>query len=127
MEYVALVTLLLILQYIVFMGFVGKARVETGIQAPATTGDPAFERAYRVHINTLEQLAITLPAMWISAYYFSPTWAAGLGLMFFLGRVVYRNGYVAAPEKRSLGMGIGFLANIGLLGTALWGVVGKLL
>lgn len=127
MEYVALVTLLLILQYIVFMGFVGKARVETGIQAPATTGDPAFERAYRVHINTLEQLAITLPAMWISAYYFNPNWAAGLGLMFFLGRVVYRNGYVAAPEKRSLGMGIGFLANIGLLGTALWGVVGKLL
>lgn len=127
MEYVALVTLLLICQFIVFMGFVGKARVDGNIKAPAMSGDETFERANRVHLNTLEQLAITLPAMWVSAYYFSPIWAAGLGLMFFLGRIVYRAGYMVDPEKRSTGMMIGFLGNLGLLGTGLWGVIGKLI
>ena len=48
MELVALVTLLLLLEYIVFMGLVGKARVETGIKAPAVSGNETFERAYRV-------------------------------------------------------------------------------
>ena len=127
MEYVALVTILLICQFIVFMGFVGKARAGGDIKAPAMTGSDEFDRANRVHQNTLEQLAITLPSMWISAYYFSPYWAAGLGLLFFLGRIVYRAGYMADPEKRGKGMMIGFMANIALLGTALWGVIGKLL
>ena len=100
MEYVALVTLLLLCQFIFFMGLVGKARVAGDVQAPAVTGDENFERAYRVHINTLEQLMITLPAMWVCAYYFSPTVAAALGMAFLIGRALYGRAYAADPSTR---------------------------
>ncbi len=126
MAYVALVTLLLLVQYFVFTLLVGAARGKSGIQAPAVTGDENFERAYRVQMNTLEQLVLTLPALWLSGQYFDPLVAALLGLAFFLGRVLYRAGYVKDPAKRGPGFGIGLLATLGLVGTALWGVIGAL-
>ena len=126
MEFVALVTLLLLFQYLTFMMLCGMARGKGGVQAPATTGDELFERALRVQVNTLEQLVITLPAMWISAMYYRPLVAAGLGLVFFLGRLLYRTGYMQDPAKRGPGMMIGFLANAALLLTALWGAVMQL-
>jgi uncharacterized membrane protein YecN with MAPEG domain len=126
MEYVALVTVLLISQYMVFMMLVGAARGKSGIKAPAVTGDEGFERAYRVQMNTLEQLMVALPALWVSGMYFDSLVAALLGMAFFLGRVMYRAGYVKDPEKRGMGFGIGFLAVLGLIGTALWGVISAL-
>jgi len=123
MEIVALVTLLLVFQYLTYMMLCGKARAASGIKAPAVTGDENFERAYRVQMNTLEQLMICLPALWISASYFMPMLAAALGLAFFIGRLLYRIAYMKDPGTRTTGMIIGFLANVGLLLTALWGVV----
>ena len=126
MEYVALVTVLLVSQYMVFIMLVGAARGKSGIKAPAVTGDEGFERAYRVQMNTLEQLMVVLPALWVSGMYFDSLVAALLGLAFFLGRVMYRAGYVKDPDKRGMGFGIGFLAVLGLIGTALWGVISAL-
>lgn len=121
MALVALVTLLLLLQYLFFMAMVGKARIAAGLQAPAMTGDAAFERAARVHLNTLEQLVIALPAMWICAVYFRPDVAATLGAVFLVGRFIYRAGYLADPRKRGPGMMIGFVAYIAMILTGLWG------
>jgi glutathione S-transferase len=126
MEYVALVTLLLVLQYLTFMMLCGAARAKGNVQAPAVTGDETFERAYRVQMNTAEQLFIALPALWLSATYFMPMLAAGLGLVFFLGRMMYRIGYMKDPAKRGPGMMLGMLANLGLIGTALWGIISAL-
>ena len=126
MEYVALVTLLLVSQYLIFIMLVGAARGKSGLKAPAVTGDQDFERAYRVQMNTMEQLVLALPALWLSGHYFDPLVAALLGLAFFLGRVMYRASYVKDPEKRGTGFGIGFLAVLGLIGTALWGVISAL-
>ena len=126
MEFVALVTLLLLFQYIVFMMMCGMARSKGQVEAPAITGDELYERALRVQMNTVEQLVVTLPAMWISGHYFNANIAAGLGLVFFLGRILYRAGYMADPKKRGPGMMVGFLANIALILTALWGVIGEL-
>jgi uncharacterized membrane protein YecN with MAPEG domain len=126
MGFVALVTLLLLLQYIAFMMLTGKARAASDLVAPACVGDVAFEKAYRVQMNTLEQLVVTLPAMWICAQFFMPVVAAALGLVFLVGRVLYRNAYVTDPTKRGPGMILGFLANIGLILTAAWGVVFQL-
>ena len=123
MALVALITLLILAQYLVFTMLCGVERGRSGLAAPAMTGDPGFERAYRVQMNTLEQLLVTLPALWLSALYFNPEVAASLGLVFMIGRVLYRNSYIKDPAKRGPGMIIGFLANIGLLATALWGVV----
>ena len=123
MHFVALVTLLLLLQYISFMMLVGMARGKTGVEAPAVTGDELFERAFRVQMNTLEQLVVTLPALWLCAYYYQPLAAAGLGLLFFLGRLLYRVTYMKDPASRGPGMIIGFLANVALIVLAAWGII----
>jgi len=123
MEFVAFVTLLLLTQYLFFMAMTGKARDELGIKAPATTGDEVFERILRVQLNTLEQLMITLPAMWLCAHYFSTSFAGIMGLVFLAGRVLYRKAYIADPTTRGTGMMTGFLANIFLLVTAAMGII----
>mgnify|MGYP000010202951 CR=1 FL=1 len=123
MDFVAFVTLLLVFQYLYFMAMVGKARDELGIKAPATTGDEVFERILRVQLNTLEQLMVTLPAMWLCAHYFSSSFAGIMGLVFFAGRVLYRKGYIAEPSTRSTGMMMGFIANVLLLISAAFGII----
>ncbi|MEH6588990.1 MAG: MAPEG family protein [Halioglobus sp.] len=121
MELVAVITLLIVLEYLVFTMLVGVARGKSGIQAPATTGDPVLERTLRVQMNTLEQLAIVIPSLWLFGLYVSPEYAAGLGLVFAIARVLYYRGYVAEPAKRGLGFGIGFLATLVLLVGAIYG------
>lgn len=126
MPYVAIVTLLLLVQYTVYTLLCGAARGKDGVTAPATSGGESFERAFRVQMNTLEQLMVTLPAMWICAYYYSPLWAAALGVMFMVGRLLYRQAYMKEPASRGPGMGIGFLANMAMLVLGLWGAAGQL-
>ena len=115
MEPVAIVTALILLQYYMFGGLVGKARGRYGIKAPATTGDPNFERHFRAHQNELEQLVITIPSMWLFGTYVHVWAAAGLGLLYLLGRNLYYRGYVAEAGKRGRGFGIGLLATSVLL------------
>lgn len=116
----ALVTALILVMYLVAFMLVGKARMKSGIQAPAVTGDPEFERYFRIQQNTMEQLVWTLPALWLCGQYF-PTAAAVLGLVFLVGRILYIIGYAKAAEKRGPGFGIGLLASFLLLLGALWG------
>ncbi len=115
MELVALVTLLVALEYFFLAIMVGKCRGERGIAAPSIIGDEKFERVFRVQQNTLEQLIIFFPALWIFAYYVSTTIGAGLGLVFLFGRILYARGYVKHPDKRGPGFTIGSLALLGLL------------
>ena len=127
MNYVALVTLLILLQYIIFMVQVGSARAKGGVQAPAVAGDELFERRIRVQMNTVEQMIITLPAMWLCAYFFRWDVAAGLGLLFLIGRFIYSSAYAKDPKSRGTGFIIGFLANIALILCGLYAVATELL
>lgn len=121
MEYVAIVTIIAALQTFWFAFEVGKARGKYGVNAPAVTGAPEFERAYRVHQNTLEQLVLILPCMWVFAMYLHAEIAAGLGAVFVIGRFVYRAAYRNDPKTRGAGFGIGALALVVL---AIGGIVG---
>ncbi len=123
MALVGVVVSLILLEYFVFVMMVGMTRGKTGIQAPAMTGDPKLERMLRVQLNTLEQIVLVIPAMYLFANYLSPTVAAGLGALFVVGRAVYCRGYLIAAEKRSAGFGIGFLATVVLVVGALYGTV----
>ena len=121
---VAVVNLLILVLYMMITMRVGQERGRRGIEAPSVAGDPTFERAYRVQVNTLEQMVITLPAMWICAWFFRTDIAAGLGLAFILGRILYQWGYMREPSQRIPGMVVGFLANVGLVACGLWGAIG---
>ena len=121
MEPVAVVVVIALLEYVVFSALVGRARGLYGVKAPAVSGHEIFERYFRVHQNTMELLVAFVPAAWLFGLYVSPTWAAGLGLVYVAGRVVYLLGYVKDPAKRELGFGLSVLPIVVLLVGALWG------
>lgn len=127
MEWIAVVTALVLIEYLWIAARVGMARGKYGVAAPATTGNEIFERHYRVQQNTVEQLVIFLPALWIFATYASPAIGAGLGLLFLIGRAVYAVTYVADPGSRSAGFLMTFVANVILLLGALGAAVKSLL
>ena len=106
LHYTALVTCLAILLYFFTIIQVSKARVAFGIKAPATSGNPDFERVFRVQMNTLEWMPIFLPSLWLFAIYISDPIAAGLGLVWIAGRILYMTGYSQAAAKRGRGFGI---------------------
>jgi glutathione S-transferase len=106
MPYVAIVTVLALIEFFFFGFQVGRARTRYGVHAPASTGNEVFERYFRVHMNTLEQLIIFLPALWIFARFISPLWAAGFGVVFIVGRAIYAVTYVRDPKSRSLGFAL---------------------
>jgi glutathione S-transferase len=123
MAYVDIVTVLAVLQFIVFGFQVGKARGKYGVKAPATTGNEIFERFFRIQQNTLEQLVGFIPGIYLFSRYFSPLWAAGLGVIYLVGRQIYAATYALDPGKRSLGYGLSFLPVAVLLVGGLIGAV----
>jgi glutathione S-transferase len=109
------VTLLALALYFSTGLMVANARQKYGVVLPATTGHTDFERVFRVQQNTLEWMPIFLPALWLFAVYVSDVWAAMLGLVWVVGRLIYIRGYREAAEKRHSG----FFVQLGASGV-LW-------
>jgi glutathione S-transferase len=126
-HFTALVTCLTIAFYVFASTRVSGARRAYSVKLPATTGNPDFERVYRVHMNTLEWLPIFLPSLWLFAIYIGDASAAALGLVWIVGRILYMIGYMKAVEKRGPGFAIQGLACVvlwaGSLGAIVWRLV----
>lgn len=122
-----LVTCLALLVYFALTLNVGRARGKFNVPAPQVSGNPDFERVLRVQQNTVEQLLLFLPSLWVCSVLFNKTAGAVLGGVWILGRIVYAVGYYKAAEKRGPGFGITMLGSLGLLGCSLWGAAHLLL
>lgn len=123
MAVLEIVSVLAVLQFFFFGGLVGRARARYGVRAPAISGNEMFERYFRVQMNTLEQLVMFLPALWLASPYVPVLWTALLGLIYLVGRLIYLRAYVADPSKRGLGFGLSVLPTLVLL---LIGLVGSI-
>ena len=119
----AIVIIIAVFEYMTFAFLVGRARARYGVKAPATTGHEVFERYFRVQQNTLETLVAFIPGISLFALFVDPNWAAWVGLVYVVGRVVYFRGYVADPAKRGPGFGLSLLSIATLL---VGGLVGAL-
>ena len=115
MDAVVIVTVLALLQFVWFGFDVGMMRGKHQCKAPAVTGAPEFERMFRVQQNTMEQLVIFLPAMWLFGTMVEPLWAAGLGVIYLVGRTIYRYSYVKDPASRSLGFMLSYVPTLLML------------
>jgi len=122
-RYTAIVTLLAVALYFFLATRVAVARGKFDVQLPATTGNPDFERVFRVHINTLEWMPTFLVPLWLCAIYLSDITAAALGLVWIGGRVLYFTGYSKAVPKRLPGFFIQSTACALLFIGALAGIV----
>ena len=127
MELVTIVIAVALLEYMFIAFQVGAGRTKYNVPAPAVTGHPTFERLYRVQLNTLEQLIVFLPSIWLFATWVSAPAAAGLGLVFVVGRALYSTSYVKDPAKRGPGFLLGYVANAILVLGSLIGAALKLL
>src|SRR6266404_1868514 len=66
-QWPSLITWLTLILLVALAFDVSRARAHYGIRAPSTSGDEQFERIYRVHMNTLENALVFLPALWPAA------------------------------------------------------------
>ena len=118
----ALVTIAAIFYTILLSFRVGALRGRTGVAAPATSGHPTFERAYRVHLNTVEQLVLFLPVLWLAVPVVGDLWTAPIGALWLIGRVIYAVTYMQDPAKRGAGMLITLAATLALMAISAIGV-----
>ena len=103
MNYIHIVTLLALMQYFYFGFCVARARAKYGVYAPAVSGNEHFERAFRIQANTLEQMVVFLPALYIAAFYWNEILIAAIGAVYLAGRFLYRRAYTADPKTRAAG------------------------
>lgn len=123
MPFTALVTTAAVVLTFVLSLRVGAMRQKHGVKAPATTGHPEFERANRVHQNTVEQLVLFLPLLWLALYVLGDAIAALIGAVWIVGRIVYANAYARDAAARQPGMAITTVSTAALLLASLWGIV----
>jgi glutathione S-transferase len=123
MKYTALVTIAAVVYTFLLSGRVGAARSKMGVAAPATAGQPDFDRVFRIHMNTVEQLVLFVPMLWLAASAVGDQWAAGIGFVWIVGRFIYAAGYRKDVDKRGPGMLITLASTAVLTVVAVWGVV----
>jgi glutathione S-transferase len=121
--YPALATCLAMLVYAWTIVLCGRARGAYGVKAPAVTGHPEFEKRFRAQQNTLEQLMLFLPSLWVFSFVVSPLWGGLIGLAFVLGRILYVASYIRDPASREAGFAVGTIATAVLLFGGLAGVL----
>ena len=117
------VTLAAILMYIWIVVQVGRARGKFQINAPRMDGPPEFLAVQRVQANTVEQMVVFFPALWLCAYAWHDHWAAMGGAIWVIGRIAYALGYYRDPDKRSMGFMISTVALFILIGGAVYGLI----
>jgi len=127
MAYVHLVIVLALLEFLLFGYAVGRARTRYNVPAPAMSGHEVFDRCFRAQMNTLEQLVLFLPSIWLFAHYLNAWAAVALGVLFIVGRALYFRGYVQAAESRHAGFLLSAIPNVTLLIGALIGVMRAIL
>jgi glutathione S-transferase len=101
----------------------GIQRVRHKVAAPATTGNPHFERAFRTHANTVENLVLFLPLLWIASIFYGGQIPFWVGLVWVVSRVLFAIGYAQAnAELREPGAVLGFASLFGLLALSVIGL-----
>ncbi|KAB7647507.1 MAPEG family protein [Polymorphobacter fuscus] len=124
-----LTTLTILVALLILFGFsivAGRARMTYNVPAPQAGGHPEFDKRNRVHLNTMEQIVLFLPAIALAAPVLGDAITAMVGLVWCIGRLLYARSYYVDPAKRSLGFALTMLPTLVLIGVAAWGALRSL-
>lgn len=119
----AILVLLALIQYMFFSLRVGLSREKFGVIAPKCVGNDTWERLFRVQQNTLEQLIIFIPGVFLFSYYVSNKWVLLPGCTFIVGRFVFYYLYTSNPKNRGFGFIPTFMSNSILVIGSLIGIL----
>lgn len=125
MHATAWVTLASLALYIWMVFKVGRARGKYQVKAPLTEGPPEFMYTLRVQANTVEQMVLFLPALWLCASQWADQPAAIGGAVWVVGRLWYAIGYYQDPSRRGPGFMVSTLATFFLIGGTAWGLLSR--
>jgi uncharacterized membrane protein YecN with MAPEG domain len=123
MAFVTVIVMLALVEYMYFGAAVGRARARHDVAAPATHGDETFERFFRAHQNTLEQIVVFIPAIYAAGYYANELFAVATGVVFLIGRALYFRSYIRDPQARGIGMIVTMISVVVLVIAGLVGAV----
>ncbi len=121
MEFSFIIILVALIQYQAFGLRTGIARGKYAVPPPKCTVNDTWERIFRVHQNTMEQLVVFVPAQLLFSYYVSARWAILPGVAFLIARQTYSHMYLKNPMKR--GFAFTFMINAVLVIGSLIGVI----
>ena len=119
--YTSFITLLTVLLMFGLIFNVGRARGKYQVKAPAISGHELFERAYRIQLNTIENVLMFLPI------FIGDKGAGDSGVIWLIARVWYAIAYQLNPAKRGLGFLISILVVAGLWTGAAYGIFHQLM
>jgi hypothetical protein len=74
-------------------------------------------------MNTLENVVLFLPVLWLATLYFSPRIAAVLGAVWLMARIWYAFAYARNPKSRGAPFVLAYAAWGALMVLAAWGVL----
>lgn len=124
-----LTTLAILIALLIYFGLgavVGAARGKFNVPAPQASGHPEFDKRNRVHMNTLEQLVMFVPAAMFAAPVLGDPVTAVIALVWSVGRLLYARSYYIDPAKRGPGFLLTFLSTVILIVAAAWGAIAAL-
>ena len=104
-----------------------RARGKYQIKAPASSGHEMFERAYRIQLNTIENILMFLPALWLYAIFIGDKGAGDSGMIWLVARIWYAIAYQTNPAKRAYGFVVSLMVIAGLWLGAAYGIYGAYL
>ncbi|XP_059846672.1 leukotriene C4 synthase [Hemitrygon akajei] len=98
--FLALVTVLGVLEQAYFSLQVIYARRKFHVSPPRVSGNEDFERVYRAQTNSTEYFPMFLSVLWIAGIFFSQALATCIGVLYLGGRYKYFKGYAESAQKR---------------------------
>ena len=75
----------------------------SGLRGPLCSDRHGSPKARRSQGDPVGRPEIFVPSLWLFALAVDPFWAAGIGVFWPIGRLLYALGYYQAPSKRMLG------------------------
>jgi glutathione S-transferase len=124
-NYLAALDTVLAVAVTLFLGlWVGIQRGRYKVAAPATTGDAHFERAFRTHANTVENLVLFLPLLWVATVFYGGQLPFWTGLVWVVSRILFAIGYAQSNvQLREPGAVLGYVSLFGLLALSAIGLI----
>jgi uncharacterized membrane protein YecN with MAPEG domain len=99
-----LISLLALLQTFGLDVYISLNKFKRGVQDPEIVNDETFKKVYKIYNNTVSDLILFLPLLWMFSSLESDNMAGLLGIIWLFGRFHYDFAFFKNPSSRTISM-----------------------